>query len=180
MFDKHKDKNPGSARVNEPGLIQPSPTVSPSSHTGLKAAVIGPGIVIDGDISGSENLVVEGKVKGNINLAAHEVTVGQSGEVNADVNAKLIRVAGKVKGDLAAKEKVIISSTGNVRGNIVTPRILLEDGAIFKGSIDMDPGEASPAQAALSASRTPVKSGSAPELVVDAGKKSPDHAVKSG
>ena len=176
MFDKHKDKKPGLTRMNEPDLKQPpAPSASPA-HAASKAAVIGPGIVINGDISGSENLIIEGKVKGQVHLAAHEVTVGQTGDVQADVSAKIVRVAGKVNGDLVAKEKVVINSTGNVRGNIVTPRMLLEDGAIFKGSIDMDPGEAGVSPASM----TQVKPTAAPELVADNVKKSSEHAMKSG
>ena len=181
MFDKQKGKKEGSFHANEPG---PGPSTGPlsssASQVAGKAAVIGPAIVINGDITGSENLVIEGKVKGHVQLGSHEVTVGQTGEVNADVTAKLIRVAGKVNGDLAAKEKVIISSTGNVRGNIVTPRMLLEDGAIFKGSIDMDPGESAAGQSALSTSKAAVKPATSPELVQDATKKGPDLALKSG
>ncbi len=136
--------------------------------------------MINGDISGTENLLIDGKVKGHIHLASHEVTVGQSGEVNADVTAKIIRVAGKVDGDLVGKEKVIINSTGKVRGNIVAPRMLLEDGAIFKGSIDMDPGDIRAAQVAPPAPRAAVKSGAMPELATDTIKKNPDLALKSG
>ena len=180
MFDKYKEKKPGPARVNEPGLTQQPEKISPALQAAAKAAVIGPGITINGDISGTENLIIEGKVKGHIHLASHEVAVGQAGEVNADLRAKVIRVAGKVNGDLTAKEKVIINSTGNVCGNIVTPRMLLEDGAIFKGSIDMDPGEATPIQVAASASRPTVKSGTSPELLAGAVKNNPDHALKSG
>jgi cytoskeletal protein CcmA (bactofilin family) len=176
MFDKHRDKKPGLSDMNEPELTQSPAAPSAPSKTAAKAAVIGPGIVINGDISGTDNLVIEGKIKGQVNLASHEVTVGQSGEVDADVTAKTVRVAGKVNGDLIAKEKVIINSTGNVRGNIVTPRMLLEDGAIFKGSIDMDPGE----KGVTSASKGPVKPANAPELVADNVKKSPDQALKSG
>ena len=107
-----------------------------------RVAVIGPGIHINGDISGDENLVVEGKVEGKIRLNTNQVDVGQNGQVKADITAKIIRIAGKVRGDLTGMEKVVISSSGNVHGNIVAPRLTLEDGAIFKGSIDMDPGEA--------------------------------------
>lgn len=182
MFDKRKDKRPDHAHVNEPALTQPAVATVPAIKAAGKTAVIGPGIVINGDISGTESLLIEGKVKGHIQLASHEVTVGQSGEVNADVTAKIIRVAGKVDGDLVGKEKVIISSTGNVRGNIVAPRMLLEDGAIFKGSIDMDPGETHTraAQGVPPASRVAVKSGTMPELATDAIKKNPDLALKSG
>jgi cytoskeletal protein CcmA (bactofilin family) len=198
MFDKRKDNKPSEPRMVEPELAaRISPTGSPPFSAAGKAAVIGPGIVIDGDISGSENLVIEGKVKGRIHLSAHEVTVGQSGEVNADISAKIIRVAGKIKGDLSGKEKVIISSTGNVHGNIVAPRMLLEDGAVFKGSIDMDPREpasqalaqsvAQPAgraaaQSAAPAAATAAKAGTSPEpnATPNPSSKAPDLALKSG
>ena len=207
MFDKHKASKTSDPRMVEPELTaRTSPPGSPPFAAPGKAAVIGPGIVIDGDISGSENLVIEGKVRGRIHLAAHEVTVGQSGEVNADISAKVIRVAGKIKGDLSGKEKVIISSTGNVHGNIVAPRMLLEDGAVFKGSIDMDPREpasqavtaqavaqasAQPAartasQSSASAAATSVaaaaKAGTSPEpnATPNPSSKAPDLALKSG
>jgi cytoskeletal protein CcmA (bactofilin family) len=180
MFDKRKDKISEHVHVNEPALTQPVVATAPTIKTAGKTAVIGPGIVINGDISGTESLLIEGKVKGHIQLASHDVTVGHSGEVHADVTAKIIRVAGKVEGDLVGQEKVIISSTGNVRGNIVAPRMLLEDGAIFKGSIDMDPGETRAAQVVSPAARVTVKSGNIPELATDAIKKNPDLALKSG
>ena len=103
--------------------------------------MIGPRIKINGDISGDENLVIEGKVEGKIKLEGHRVDVGPSGHVNADVFAKIVQIDGQVRGDITAIEKVIISKSGNVRGNIVAPRMTLEDGAKFKGSIDMDPDE---------------------------------------
>jgi len=180
MFDKHKSSKQNIPPKHEPFANEPQmPAASPALPAVGKAAVIGPGIVINGDISGSENLVIEGKVKGRIHLAAHEVLIGPSGEIQADVTAKLIRVSGKVHGDLNGKEKVVISKTGHVRGNIVAPRVLLEDGAVFKGSIDMDPGEAS-GQLPLAASKPPPKPGVTPEPLPDSGKKSPDLALKSG
>ncbi|HLF30969.1 MAG TPA: polymer-forming cytoskeletal protein [Xanthomonadales bacterium] len=177
MFDKRKDKNQNPPHVGESDPIQHAAApVSASIQAVAKAAVIGPGIAIDGNISGNENLLIEGKVKGSIHLGSHEVTVGKTGDVNADVTAKLIRIAGKVRGDLTGKEKVIISNTGNVRGNIVAPRMLLEDGAVFKGSIDMDPGETSQAQAPLAAAKVVVK----PAAVSDTSATGPDLALKSG
>ena len=201
MFDKRKDNKASEPRMVEPELAaRTSPAASPTFAAAGKAAVIGPGIVIDGDISGSENLVIEGKVRGHIHLASHEVTVGPSGEVSADVFAKIIRVAGKIKGDLSGKEKVIISSTGNVHGNIVTPRMLLEDGAVFKGSIDMDPREpasqsvaqpvaqpaaraAAPTSAAATSAAAPAaKAGTSlePNATPNPSSKAPDLALKSG
>lgn len=102
--------------------------------------MIGPTIVIKGAVSGDEDLLVQGKIEGTIDLNAHVVSVGQSGKVTADINAKIVNIDGEVAGDITGNEKVVISKSGNVRGNIVAPRVTLEDGAIFKGSIDMDPG----------------------------------------
>lgn len=103
--------------------------------------MIGPSIVIKGTVSGDEDLLIHGSVEGSVELGDHEVSVGQSGKVKADITAKVVRIDGEVAGDIKGHEKVVISKSGNVRGNIVAPRVTLEDGAIFKGSIDMDPGE---------------------------------------
>ena len=104
--------------------------------------MIGPSIVIKGTVSGDEDLLVQGRVEGSIELKDNEVSVGQSGRVTADVDAKIVKIDGEVTGDISGAEKVVISKSGNVRGNIVAPRVTLEDGAKFKGSIDMDPVEA--------------------------------------
>jgi cytoskeletal protein CcmA (bactofilin family) len=105
--------------------------------------MIGPTIKISGDISGEENLAIEGKVEGTINLKGHDLSVGQSGEVRADITASVVRIDGEVTGDISGMEKVVVSKNGRVKGNIVAPRVTLEDGAKFKGSIDMDPAESS-------------------------------------
>ena len=139
MFEKHRNNNP------EPQVSQPqqdniaAPASTPVSSG--RSALIGPGIHVNGEISGDENLVVEGRVDGKIRLALYQVEVGESGCVKADITAKVIKIAGEVRGDITGTEKVIILRSGNVHGNIVAPRMTLEDGAIFKGSIDMDPGE---------------------------------------
>jgi cytoskeletal protein CcmA (bactofilin family) len=117
--------------------------------------VIGPKIHVNGEISGDENLVVEGRVDGKINLKEHQVDIGQSGKVHADVAAKTVRISGEVRGDVKGYEKVIISRSGNVCGNIIAPRLTLEDGAKFKGSIDMDPGGKAASDKTLSAVKAP-------------------------
>jgi len=139
MFDKHRNSKP-EPKVSQPQADNFTATASTPAASG-RAALIGPGIRINGDISGDENLVIEGKVEGKIRLDLHQVEVGQTGCVNADITAKVIKIAGEVRGDINGTEKVIILRSGNVHGNIVAPRMTLEDGAIFKGSIDMDPGE---------------------------------------
>ena len=200
MFDKHKGKKQAPARMNEPGLEpQSRASTSVSSPVSRAPAVIGPGILIKGDISGEEDLRIEGKVNGSIKLLNNEVSIGQSGEIMADVTAKVIRVAGRVMGDLTGKEKIILSKTGRVQGNIIAPRMLLEDGALFKGMIDMDPGEpekpaakpaskpapatkpqAKPAPASATAPNPATKPAGSPGLVSESTDKAPDLALKRG
>ena len=145
MFEKNRNTRPETAKSQPQQESYAASSSAPASSG--KMAVIGPGIHINGDISGDENLLVEGKVDGKIRLGVNHVEIGQTGKVKADISAKVIKIAGEVRGDLTGTEKVVISRTGNVHGNIVAPRMTLEDGAIFKGSIDMDPGE--PAKAAV-------------------------------
>ncbi len=101
-------------------------------------ATIGPSIQISGDVTGNEDVRVEGRVEGTINLSENNLTVGKEGQLSATVNARTIFVEGKVEGDLNGAEQVVVHNSGNVRGNIVAPRVTLEDGCKFKGSIDMD------------------------------------------
>ena len=100
---------------------------------------IGASIRIKGDVTGDENLVIQGHVDGTINLKGHNVTISKSAKVNANIEANQIIVEGELAGDMNADEKVIIRETGNVYGNIIAPRVNLEDGAMFKGSIEMEP-----------------------------------------
>jgi len=140
MFDKRKDSNQQGPKAHfDAGLSDLSTNKAP--QTSGRAAVIGSRIKINGDITGDEDLAIEGKVDGKIDLGNHRVDIGQAGQVHADIQAKVIKIEGEVRGDVTGIEKVIISRTGNVQGNIVAPRLTLEDGAKFKGSIDMDPGE---------------------------------------
>lgn len=103
--------------------------------------MIGSSIKVHGDISGDENLVIEGEVEGQINLTNHDLSVGETGKVTADIKAKTVHIHGQVHGDIDGAELVVISKTGRVLGNIVAPRVTLEDGAHFKGSIDMTPAD---------------------------------------
>lgn len=179
MFEKHKSSK------QEPQTPQPQQdSLSPSASAPLssgKSAVIGPGIYINGDISGDENLIVEGRVDGKILLDSHQVEVGQSGRVNADITAKVIKIAGEVRGDISGTEKVIISRSGNVHGNIVAPRMTLEDGAIFKGSIDMDPGEIVKAKPVAPAKKTTEKVAEKPKVVASGNpKESKSYSLNGG
>ena len=173
MFEKHRNNNP-EPQVSQPQKDNIAAQASTPVSSG-RSALIGPGIHINGEISGDENLVVEGRVDGKIRLALNQVEVGESGCVKADITAKVIKIAGEVRGDITGTEKVIILRSGNVHGNIVAPRMTLEDGAIFKGSIDMDPGEtakpilANPAQKTVS--KKDDKVAEAPKAVSAGGSK---------
>ncbi|HMH50067.1 MAG TPA: polymer-forming cytoskeletal protein [Candidatus Acidoferrum sp.] len=100
-------------------------------------ASIGKSIVINGELSGSEDLTIEGRVDGKIELRNHVLTVGSNGRITAQVAAKSIVVLGHVTGNLSATEKVDIRESGSVEGDIVAPRVAIADGSHFRGSIDM-------------------------------------------
>lgn len=108
------------------------------SMTGGSAA-IGASIRIRGDVTGDENLIIQGEIEGTITVHGHNVTISKTGKVKANIQATQIIVEGELAGDMLGVEKVIIRDTGNVHGNIVAPRVTLEDGALFKGSIEMEP-----------------------------------------
>jgi cytoskeletal protein CcmA (bactofilin family) len=101
-------------------------------------AVIGRSIQIQGDVKGDEDLVIEGNVSGTVELKNNSLTVGKEGSLRADVHARAITVEGTTDGDLFASEKISIRASANVRGNLLAPSISLEDGARFKGSVEMD------------------------------------------
>jgi cytoskeletal protein CcmA (bactofilin family) len=102
-------------------------------------AVIGPTITVKGEISGKEDLEIQGSLDGTITMKAHRVTVGDKGRIKADVRARSIHVAGEVEGNLFGDEEVVLRESGRLLGNITAPRVTLEDGSKFKGSIDMEP-----------------------------------------
>ena len=183
MFEKHRNNNP-EPQVSKPQQDNIAAPASTPVSSG-RSALIGPGIHVNGEISGDENLVVEGKVDGKIRLALNQVEVGESGCVKADITAKVIKIAGEVRGDITGTEKVIILRSGNVHGNIVAPRMTLEDGAIFKGSIDMDPGETAKPKLANPANKTidikDEKVAEAPKVVASGGQKeNKSYSLKSG
>lgn len=111
----------------------------PVIHSKESAAAIGASIRIKGDVSGDENLIIQGHVEGTIKVPGHNVTISKTGRVKANIEANQIIVEGELLGDMLGDEKVVIRETGNVHGNIVAPRVTLEDGALFKGSIEMEP-----------------------------------------
>jgi len=93
--------------------------------------------VIKGEVTGSESLYIDGRVEGSINLSGNRVTIGRNGVVSANISAREIVVLGKVRGNLTASDRVDIRSDGSLTGDVVAARISIEDGAFFKGGIDI-------------------------------------------
>lgn len=102
-------------------------------------AVIGRSIQIVGDLRGDEDLRIEGDIEGNIHLPNHSLTIGAEGRIRADAYAKSVIIEGEIHGDIYGSECVTIRAKARVMGNILAARVSLEEGARFKGSIDMDP-----------------------------------------
>jgi len=109
-----------------------APAVRSAGH-----ATIGPSIVVKGEVSGNEDLLIQGQLDGSVALGLNAVTVGDGGRVKADITGRIITIEGKVEGNLEAKEQIILRGTATVQGDIKAPRVVLEDGASFRGLVDM-------------------------------------------
>ena len=137
----------------------------PVTTTTADQATIGKSLVIKGEVTGSESLYIDGRVEGSINLAGNRVTVGRNGVVAANINAREIVVLGKVRGNLTASDRVDIRSDGSLTGDVIAARISIEDGAFFKGGIDIRKGGQPPSKSRMaktSRSRPPSRLPSAP------------------
>lgn len=103
-----------------------------------KRSILSPSITVSGDISGDEDLMLDGKMEGSISLPKNEVFIGPDGQVKADLTALKVCVEGRLTGDIKSGERVVIKHSGRVEGNIVAPRVVLEDGCQFKGTVEMN------------------------------------------
>ena len=119
-----------------------------------KIVNIGQSIHIKGELTGNEDLTIEGKVEGKVFLKDHNLTVGANGKILAEIQAKTVMILGEVTGNISADDKVEVAATGSMRGDIHAPRVVLADGGKFKGSIDMDKKSGSSTSASTSASST--------------------------
>lgn len=176
MFDKHKIGKQSPADSEEPRISPPAPAAGPSAApVSAKVAMIGQGIRIVGDVKADSSLKIEGRIEGRIVQCADEVDIAECGEVTANITARVIKISGLVSGDIGGGEKVLITRSGRVQGNIVAPRVQLEDGALFRGSIDMNPAKAAAEKTAATsqpaARPTPADSGQ--KTVASAATKSP-------
>ena len=125
--------------------LPPPPAAEPVNRAAISAgdqATIGKGLFVKGEITGTESLFIDGKVEGSINLPGNRVTVGRNGQVAASIGAREIVVLGKVRGNVSATDRVDIRAEGALTGDVAAARISIEDGAYFKGGIDIRKPEA--------------------------------------
>ncbi|MDH3255662.1 MAG: polymer-forming cytoskeletal protein [Acidobacteriota bacterium] len=137
-------------KKSEDSPVTATSTVPPAAPPARPGAIatLGPSIVIKGDLTGEEDLVIEGRVEGEIRLTKNSVTVGKNGRVKADIYGKRVHVDGEVRGNLYGDQEIVIRASGRVQGNLVSPRVTLENGSKFKGAIDMEPAKPMPSPSA--------------------------------
>ena len=148
MWKPNQTGTPTPTPNPEPSRPAPTPSLAveaPSrpqqaAATTGEQATIGKSLIVKGELTGSESLYIDGKVEGAINLPGNRVTVGRNGQVAANIVAREIVVLGKVKGNLTASDRVDIRSDGSLTGDVIAARISIEDGAYFKGGIDIRKG----------------------------------------
>ena len=142
-------------RTQEPTAPAPPTSAAPAARENRamdKVVNIGQSVHIKGELRGNEDLTIEGRVEGTIALRDHALTVGTNGKIQGEVVAKSVVVIGEVDGNITADDKVEVGATGSMKGDIVAPRVILADGARFKGTIDMDSKKAPTSAGAPAAS----------------------------
>src|SRR5262245_18550704 len=156
MWNKRDEEPLGTGRPAGPA---PSPQVAETRHEPDRStngtAAIGPSITIVGELSGDEDLTILGKVEGTIQLPKHSVTIGCTAKVTADIRAKAVSVEAEVRGNLQAAEQILSRKTATMLGNRAAPRVGLEDGCRFKGSVDMESSGTTTARPAYTTGKAP-------------------------
>jgi len=141
--------------TNQPSPTTPAPATTPSASLrpsepvrsdarSSEIATIGKSVVVKGELSGSEDLVVDGEVEGSIALRGQSLTIGPNGRVRANIEARNVILHGRVDGDIHASDRVELRKSASLSGDITTARISIEDGAFFKGTIDIQKPEPAP------------------------------------
>lgn len=144
---------------------EPGPPAPKREKRMEKLVNIGQSVEIRGELHGNEDLTIEGKVDGKITLKGHNLTVGANGRIKGEIFAKTVLVVGEVNGNVAADDKIEVAATGSMLGDIRAPRVILADGARFKGAIDMDSGRSKMQEKPASGSQ--------------AGSEKPSHAMSA-
>ena len=163
-----------AAPVNTVKEVRPVDTPKPLDPSRADVAHIGKSVFIKGELSGSEDLYFDGEVEGSIDLGAHSLTIGPNGRIRANVRAKNVVVNGKVDGDISGCERVELRRSALMVGNIATQRVVVEEGAFFKGQIDIQreagkeiPKEAPRPVAQSAAASAPAPAGAPQVTLVD-------------
>jgi cytoskeletal protein CcmA (bactofilin family) len=178
MFDKHKSSKQGSPQIKESITLQEDAGVAvPAQSRVSRSALIGPDIEITGDVTASADIKINGHIKGTIVESSHVVEIGESGKITANISAKTVIVSGLVEGNIIGSEKIVISRSGSVRGDLAAPRVQLEDGALFRGSIEMDPSKVAKPKS-RSAGKKEAKSSRAGSSTKDSGNGTSPVTVK--
>jgi cytoskeletal protein CcmA (bactofilin family) len=129
-------------------------------------ASLGKSLTVQGDVIGNEDTVIEGRIEGRVDLKSHHLTVGPSGTVAGEITARRVTIVGRVTGNVSALERVEITETGRVEGDVVSPRLLVQDGGQLQGSVSMRAPQAqlaaAPAKKLEKADAAPARSPAAP------------------
>jgi len=180
MWKRKEDEygsSPDPVPSSSPATATPSAPARPAEPArseqlrSSEVATIGKSVVVKGELSGSEDLVVDGEVEGSITLRGQTLTVGPNGRVRANIEARNVILHGRVDGDILASDRVDLRKSASLAGNIATARISIEDGAFFKGGIDIqkaEPGaktEPKPQVAAAASTLVPGSLSSQPTLL---------------
>ena len=160
LFGRQKEEESGAlptARASAPAVpdspralarenTAPPRTGRPDGKGEQTVANIGKSITIKGDLNGNEDLVIEGKVEGKVELPDNQLTVGANGTVKAEVSAKSVVVIGRVTGNVRGTDRIEIQATGVVQGDVSAPKLVVAEGAVLNGSIQMTAGDSAPAR----------------------------------
>jgi cytoskeletal protein CcmA (bactofilin family) len=140
------DQRPAPAGSGSPSQASPQPVSErrPQAHAGAAGTThIAPGAKITGQVNGTSDLVVDGELEGQVRLDS-SVTIGAEGRVQGDIVAKSVRIGGRVVGNVQGHEKVEILPSGRLEGDVAAPRVVLAEGAFFKGKVEMTGGVKGP------------------------------------
>jgi cytoskeletal protein CcmA (bactofilin family) len=143
MWNKSQSEIPGTStplqETRAPGVPSSSPSaIRPASPTARDLACLGSTFTIKGEISGDEDFQIDGKVEGPVSLRNHRLTLGRGAQLASEINAREVVVYGKAVGNIRVRDRVEIKKNGEVIGDITTARLSIEDGAYFKGTIEID------------------------------------------
>jgi cytoskeletal protein CcmA (bactofilin family) len=140
-MNKDQDKatsTTSKTAVSSATYSSPASSWRAPSSSSTDMSVVGPSLVIKGELEAGEDLLIEGRVEGTIKHTAEQLLIGQSGILKADIRARNVVIEGEVEGDIYGSESVSIRETAKVRGNVFTPKVSISEGAHFKGGVDMD------------------------------------------